>query len=338
MTKRFNSAFSTDGWLGLYIAGMLLNLVITVFSAPLSYFINTGDAKLNIMIFSIGIPFLRVFILVFFITAAYTKAISLFINTLSLDGKKFSTTLEHRSFFLFVLSNILISIFTLGIYVPWAYKAIVNKIAETTRYNDEGNFSFNSKASQLLSVVLASLFMIFVACIILVFSIGIVMKNRDFGMIFLLITFVLFFAILAIITFLQVYTIHWFCNIGFSSNEKKVTYSLNINIPSAILFYFGQTILLIITLGFYAGAYTLNVYEYFAMRIEERDEKEKTGRILFIKPLDKGAGFLLLQAILCVLTAGIYTPFAYVEYSKFFINNTYLETKEEQQLDASSSL
>ena len=93
------------------------------------------------------------------------------------------------------------------------------------------------------------------------------------------------------------------------------------------MFYIGQFILLTITFGLYSGAYLINLYEYFSSRIVEKQGDITTGRIVFRKPLDKGAGFLLLQVFLSFLTMNFYTPFAYVEYIKFFVNNTYLETK-----------
>ncbi len=336
MRKRFNTMFSTNGWFSLYLTGMVLNLVMSFATVPLPYLMVGSPAFSVLSLMNIGIAFVRALVLAFFISAAYTKAILLFINTLSLEGKRFSTKLEHKDFFLFVFANIIISIFTLGIYIPWAYKGIIDKLTNTIEYEGGGRFSFLSKASQLFLVVFISVVVIFVISTLLVISIALVASGVSiFGIIIVPISIVLFFAVLAVVVFLQVYTLNWYCNIGFASPNKDVTYSLNINIASAIVFYLGQTILLVITLGFYAGVYILSIYEYFASRIVEKKGDEQTGCILFVKPLNKGAGFLLLQAIFSILTAGIYTPFAYVEYAKFFVNNTYLDTKyeEEQQTE-----
>ena len=89
--------------------------------------------------------------------------------------------------------------------------------------------------------------------------------------------------------------------------------------------------LLVITFGLYIGAYMINIYDYFVSRIVEKTDGNITGNFRFVKPIGKGAGFLLGQVILSGLTIGFYSPFALVEYSKFFINNTYLDSIETEQ-------
>jgi len=328
MQKRFHTNFSTQGWLPFYLAAMFMNIVIGFIRTPFTFLI--GDPMV-IALISLGSLFVQSLIMSFLITAAYTKAILLLVNTLSCGDKNFSTKLDYNSFFALALANIILCIFTLGIYIPWAYKAIIDRLVNSIEYEGEGSFSFLSKASKLFLFFLVSIIIIFFLA--LLFTIAIVaianISNYILLLIFIPIIVLIFFAILAFALALQVFTINWIINISYNHSNKNVTYTLNIDIASAIMFYLGQSILLLITFGFYVGVYLISIYEYFVSRIVEKENDVITGHFMFKKPLNQGAGFIFIQVLVTVLTFGIYAPWAYVEYAKFFINNTYLETKDE---------
>ena len=330
MQKRFITMFNTQGWIGIYILGLVINWLMSLISAVISY--SLVEELDMIMMVKLAISILQIFITTSFYTIAYTKAIILFINKTFLEGKKVSTKLNLSSFFFFVLSNILVCFFTLGIYIPWAYKAIINKIADSIEGEDGGRFSFLSKASSLFSVFIISLVLIIITITLSILSFFVAIKFANvFSLALYLIGVVLFIGFLASAIAMQVFIINWCINISYTTPTKKKTYTLNVNMISAIFFYLGQVVLVVITLGFYMGAFLLNTYKYFVNKIEEKENGVQTGRLMFIQPLEKGAGFLLLQVILCVLTAGIYVPFAYAEYARFFINNTYLYINDEQK-------
>ncbi|MGP1414632.1 MAG: DUF898 family protein [Treponema sp.] len=328
-TERFNTNFTADGWMGLYMGAMLVNVFITVIRIPLSYIINDG-VGLGIIIASLSI--IQLFLMVFLMVAAYSKAILVFINTFSLDGKKFSTDLNYNSLFSVILANILLSILTLCIYLPWAYKAIIDKIVENIEYEGHKSFKFSSCASQLFSFIVVSIVVMFVLAFVLVLSFVVVFKYGGvMSVMFFPISIVLLIALITTVCAMQVFTINWAVNLKMASERKNATYSLNINISSAILFYLGQTMLLTVTFGFYIGAYMINIYEYFISRTVEKIDGNITGHLRFVKPIGRGAGFLLGQVILSSLTMGFYSPFALVEYSRFFINNTYLDMIEKEE-------
>ena len=327
--ERFNTNFSTDGWMGLYMGAMIVNIFANILRIPLPYIID--DALMSGVITAL-LSIIQMFLMLFLIVAAYSKAILSFINTLSLDSKKFSTSLDYNSLFSVIFSNILLSIFTIGIYLPWAYKAIIDKIVENVEYEGNKSFKFTSYASQLFSFIVVSIVIMFVLAFVLVLSFVVVYNfGGIISVMFFPIMIVLLIAFIATICAMQVFTINWAINLKMTSDSKNASYSLNINISSAILFFLGQMMLLAITFGFYIGAYMINIYEYFASRTVEKTGDDITGHLRFVKPMGKGAGFLLGQVILTYLTAGFYSPFALVEYSKFFINNTYLDTIEKKE-------
>jgi hypothetical protein len=330
--EKFTTNFTTDGWLGLYMGAMIVNILVSIIRIPLPYIINDGMMSgIITTLLSVG----QAFLMVFLIVAAYSKAIIVFINTLSLDGKRFSTNLDYNSIFSVMLANILLSIFTIGIYIPWGYKAIIDKIVENTEYEGNKCFKFSSYASQLFSFIVVSIVIMFILAFAIGLSIVIVVNYSGvIGIMIFPIMIVLFIAFFAVICAMQVFTINWAINLKIASDKKNATYTLNLNVSSAILFYLGQTMLLVITFGFYVGAYMMNIYDYFVSRTVEKTDGNITGHFRFVKPIAKGAGFLLGQVILTHLTAGFYSPFALVEYSKFFINNTYLDTiKTEEETE-----
>ena len=344
LEKKFNTNFSVKGWAILYFVAMGFNLAFNIASKPL---LNMFEHSYMMMIIiSHVLPIAQMLIVLIFSSIAYAKAILFFINTLSLDDNKFVVKMEENSFVTFVLSNIVICIVTLGIYIPWAYKAIVDKIVTNTEYAKGGRFSFRSKASKLFSYLIISCGSALLIAFLFIGAISIFMINEYKGakvMPFLFLkgvgTFLLtifssfvvtFFIIILLIAIVQVLIFKWFCNLSYTSQAKNRLYVMDINMKDAIFFTLGQIFLLCITIGFYSGAYMLNIYTYFSRYIVEKDGDKNTGALVFKKPADKGAGYLLLQVVLSIITVGFYTPFAWAS----FINNTYLSTEEDEKGDS----
>ena len=108
MQKRFMTMFDTQGWIGIYIVGIIFNWLISFVSTAIS-FVPNRDPDVYVMI-SLGISVLQIFITSFCYTMAYTQAVIVFINKTFLDGKKFSTSLRGTPFFFFVLVLFVFSI------------------------------------------------------------------------------------------------------------------------------------------------------------------------------------------------------------------------------------
>ena len=349
LEKKFNTNFSVKRWAILYFLAMGLNLAFNIGSKPLLKMLGHNSVMMIVVSYALSIA--QMLILLFFSSIAYAKAILFFINTLSLDDNKFAIKTEESSFVAFVLSNIVICIVTLGIYIPWAYKAIVDKIVTNTEYASNGRFSFRSKASTRFCFnIVCFLIALFVLGSIIggVAFIIAGMKNgrggssflfllKNIGILFLISLFALiivFFLVLLLFVIMRTFMLKWVGNLAYTSENKNRIYVMDINMKDAVLFTLGQTLLLCITIGFYSGAYMLNIYTYFSERIVEKDGDKNTGTLIFKKPADKGAGYLLLQVILSIITVGFYTPFAWVKYARFFINNTYLITEEDEAKDS----
>lgn len=328
MEKKFSTMFNAEGWFLYFVGAALINMFAGFVSTILPFLISNNLMATNLSFFiSLG----RGIIVIVLYALAYSEALLAFLNTLSLAEKKFAISIDSNSFLFFVLANVIISVVTLGLYAPWAVKAIIDKVLSNLKYEGEGSFSFRSKASSILGFLIIFIIVIFFLTLLLGGSFVVAMKySGSFALLALLFAVVLGLAFFAMIAFWQVFLFNWFCNVQYTSAKKNTTYTLDINIGNAVFFCLGQLILLIITLGFYVGVYQLNMYTYFCGRITEKEGNSIIGHMVFRKPNDKGATFLFLQAFLSVISFGIYTPFALVEYAKFFINNTYLQTKNEE--------
>jgi len=343
LEKRFDSKFSVTGWCILYFIAFAFLFVSTIFSAPLirmlTYNCSYDLAKLIGSLYSLicALGFLTLIFLAFY------KSFLFFINTLSLGGNKFSINIEENSFLIFVLSNILLSIVTIGLYAPWAYKAVTDKIIANTEYEGGGRFEFRSKAWDLF---LPALVCVGIALLIILVLTGInvfLIKGidssvsvsqvlmRGLGAIFFaFFTFIVsWFVNLLLSVIIQVIMLKWFCNLSYTSENKNRVYVMEIDMKEAVLFMLGQTLLFTITIGFYGGVYLLKVYAYFSSHIVEKDGDKITGRLVFKKQEELGALYLFLQLFLSGITLGIYGPFAIVACTKALINNIYLSTEED---------
>ena len=344
LEKRFDSKFGVAGWCILYFIAFAFLFVSAIFSTPLirmlTYNCSYDLAKMIGSLFSLicALGFLTLFLLAFY------KAFLFFINTLSLGGNKFSINIEENSFLIFVLSNILLSIVTIGIYAPWAYKAVTDKIIANTEYEGGGRFEFRSKAWDLF---LFTIVCVGIALLIIAVLAGInvfLIKGLDSGnvsvsqvlmrglgaILFAFFSFIVsWFVNLLLSVIIQVIMLKWFCNLSYTSETKNRVYVMEIDMKEAVLFMLGQTLLLTITIGFYAGVYLVKVYAYFSSHIVEKDGDKITGRLVFKKQEELGALYLFLQLFLTGITLGIYGPFALVACTKALINNIYLSTEED---------
>jgi uncharacterized membrane protein YjgN (DUF898 family) len=97
-----------------------------------------------------------------------------------------------------------------------------------------------------------------------------------------------------------------------------------------------QTFLSIITLGLYWPAQAIRTWNYFANRISwkrcipqgtEVDATDLIGRAGFDGSIKKGFFLLWTQALLCVITLGLYFPWAFARSAEYFIGDTFVETK-----------
>ena len=85
-----------------------------------------------------------------------------------------------------------------------------------------------------------------------------------------------------------------------------------------------QIVLSVITLGIYSPVASLRLYTYFLGKTVARNE---TSVKKFGYDLAPGDDFLFIwgQVLLCIITIGIYFPWAYCKISDYVLGKTYVE-------------
>jgi uncharacterized membrane protein YjgN (DUF898 family) len=114
------------------------------------------------------------------------------------------------------------------------------------------------------------------------------------------------------------YVIRWYFNISW----KEKTLEWNTEFWQSFFFLSGQLFLLLITLGIAWPVFAVRCWEYFAERTVIKEE----GRIRYSGCFNGATGkaFLLFwgQALLCLITLGVYSPWAWAKCFNFMMNAT----------------
>ena len=260
-------------------------------------------------------------------------AILFFMYKMTIEGVEFKEKVfrfggKFGEFIALFIGNLILTIITLGIYSPW-FITNVYKFFTRNATHDEHTFEFKGKGSDLFVIFLVALIipMIFVWGIVMIgaFAGGflkLLMQNQipEFSGLFIgLIIFAVVSLIVILICFMYYYY-KWFVNLshkGYDIQWKTEFW------PSAQQILI-QTLLSIITLGIYSPVGSLRLYKYFLEKTVARNE---TSVKKFGYDLTAGDDFLFIwgQVLLCIITLGIYFPWAYCKISNYVFCKTYVE-------------
>ena len=219
------------------------------------------------------------------------------------------------------LLGLFLSIITAGIYYPWYMTRITRYLVGETSYR-EAALQFEGKGGRLFVIVLLTLVLPVIAVSVLVA----VMTTRlgDISYAFYNPAQVLLFVLLALILlgFLSAYfygVYRWFF-----TNLRYMDHTLrwNTDFWSAVAYIWLQALLSLVTVGIYAPAAYIRLYRYFANRTVIDKAEQPSGRLAFEGPIGKGFGLLWGQGLLCLITAGIYIPWAVARVGKWYLSNT----------------
>ena len=260
-------------------------------------------------------------------------SIMFFIFKMTIDGieykeRTFAFVGKFGQFISLFISNFLLTVITLGIYGPWFYTKMYRFLAKNSKY-DEQNPEFKGKGSDLFVIILVTLIIpVCVAAGLLMISAFIggfinAVKNPDPSEMspLMWISFSGFFVVILLIMLSFTYYFYrWFINFTFKGYEIK----WNTQFWSSVNKIFIEVFLSLITLGIYAPLATLRLYKYFA---EKTVAKSETGEKHFGYDLEVGDDFLFIwgQLLLCLITLGIYFPWAYCKISSRIFGKTYVE-------------
>jgi uncharacterized membrane protein YjgN (DUF898 family) len=200
--------------------------------------------------------------------------------------------------------------------------------AKNATYHDQ-NFEFKGKGSDLFVIILVT----FIIPMLVVWSIVMIgafaegfMKaivHREMPeMNGLFIGFMIFAVVstILILVCLLYYFYKWIVNLSYKGYEIKWETEFWSSVKQILI----QIALSIITIGIYSPVGWLRLYKYFMEKTVARNENSLKK---FGYDLAAGDDFLFIwgQVLLCIITIGIYYPWAYCKISNYVMSKTYVE-------------
>jgi uncharacterized membrane protein YjgN (DUF898 family) len=317
MRNRFELALTGRDWwkpflgfwalfLALYVPMLLLQRWFPAQEKPLPYFLLTLVLLLGVTAIS------AVFTVVF---------LRIVMPRLSVGGRAFAFKGSIGKYLGMSLGRMALSIVTLMIYLPWYMRRVTAYLVSETSFDGTAP-EFRGRGGRLFVIMLLSLWLPVIAVSVAVgvvagLSIGATGVGAAAGVVPAVMAAVM---LLCMIPFAYL-TYKWYVNLAW----KDVVMIWKTTFWRSCLFILGQVLLTLVTAGIYGPAAFLRLYRYFAGRtVIERDGRE-TGRLGFDGSIGKGFGLLWGQGLLCLVTVGVYLPWAYARVGRWLLAATYHE-------------
>lgn len=269
-----------------------------------------------------GGPSKLFFIYLFFVLAmAYIFiffVVKLITQSVEYKGEKVSCDYHPGKYIGIIVSGLVLSIVTIGIYVPWFIRNMHRFFVHGATYNSH-KFSFKGEGGKLFLIITLTIFIPFLLVGIVLFSLlesKIDLQSQNFLPIYQLIVmfslvpnFYLVYKWMVDIRYKD-YLIRW--DTEFFPATGKIAFEL---------------LLAVITLGIYFPMAYLRLYRYFTEHTKSNVVNGQ--RILMGYDSDQLSDFLFMwgQILLTVVTLGIYYPWAFSRIAKRVLTQTFLTTE-----------
>lgn len=243
--------------------------------------------------------------------------LSTLVSAVSFNDEQFSWQGTFGKFMLVNLKGIFLSCLTLGIYAPWYTKNLTDYLAESIKYPGR-DITFNGKATKLLKYVFLS-FIIPLAVVVAIFMGIITSDPTNTGLV--VVGFIIYIVgLFATCSFYYFFVYKWWIN--FTFGEDAVT--LVADFKETVQFLLVQFLLIIVTFGIYTFAAEVKIFGYFTDRVVFTGPTGVGRNLRFNGDTKEGFFLLLGQTLLCMITFGIYMPWAYANIQNWFISNVEL--------------
>lgn len=237
------------------------------------------------------------------------------IQSVSYQNKRFICDYHIGEFAWIVLSGIIFSFFTFGIYFPWFIRNINRFFVNGTLYNTH-RFSFGGDGLKLFFVMTLTIITPFFLVGILLFSIfasKIDFQSQNFLLIYQLI--VMFSLVPNIFL-----TYKWMVNIQY----KAYSFKLESDFFSATAKIGLELLLAVVTLGIYFPMTYLRLYRYFVEHTSSNVVDGIRIRLGYDGDLLHDFFYLWGQILISVLTLGFYFPWAFSRIANRVFTQTYV--------------
>ena len=260
--------------------------------------------------------FLLVLLMIIAIIVFGFYMIELLIENIGYKDKIVDFTGTYKEFVRVILLGLLLSIITLGIYIPWFIRNIHRFIINNSSLNSS-DFSFQGKGGRLFVIFLLALIIPIFIITILMFKqfhqdgeYGIESPNSFLNRLIMILIMIPFYYLIN----------KWRVNI----NYKNYNISWETNFWDACGKIFLEVLLTAITFGLYYPLALLRLYKYFIERTVALSAENKK-RFGFDADYLNDFLFLWGQILLTIITLGIYYPWALSKVGSRILGKTYLE-------------
>jgi uncharacterized membrane protein YjgN (DUF898 family) len=255
---------------------------------------------------------LLMLLVMLFALGIYFYIVTIFIEHIRLGEKKVEFTSAFSSYLNIAIPGFLLSFVSLGIYMAWFVKDIVNFFTRSSQLDGEP-FQFHGEARRLFVILLASLFLpVLVMAMITIQLSPEVVESTWFKFVN---------QALSMIVLVPYMYLVWVWIMNFQHKDQYIY--LNTSFSESGLVILKELGLTIITLGIYFPMMYLRLYTHFAERtIVAKEGSYRT----FGYDLEAGDDFVFIwmQTLMCIGTLGIYVPWAFCKIGKRVLSKTYL--------------
>jgi len=258
--------------------------------------------------------------LAFVLAMAYTFVyymVKLMVQSFEYKGEKMLCHYHLGKYIGIIITGLVLSIVTVGIYIPWLIKNMHRFFTNGAWYNSH-KFSFKGKGGKLFLIMTLTIFIPFLLVGIVLFSIlesTIDLQSQNFLLIYqLIVMFSLVPNIYLILKWMvdfryKDYLIRW--DTEFFPATGKIALEL---------------VFAVITFGIYFPMAYIRLYRYFTEHTKSNIVNEK--QISLGYDGDSLSDFLFMwgQILLTVITLGFYYPWAFSRIAQRVLTQTFLET------------
>lgn len=321
MKHPFSFTLEGKDWSRLYLwywtPSLLLLILNLIRKEP-----PAGDsaAVLGNLFLSLAISFLTMLVQSYFTV----PVLRTWLPRLSVDGKAFSFAGDTNDYLLLNVKGFLLSVVTVGIYLPWYARNVLDFLARETSF--EGSSArFTGKPGRLLAWFLGVFFGALVATFLVVWGLVSLgsrtgLSGGEPGASSFAITAVTFGLVVLLVCPLVYLIYSWM--VQFTWNGRTVRWTTRFWPATATVLV--QVVLTVCTLGIWWPGAVLCLYRYFAARTVVEGEGTL---VRFSFEGKTGEGFLLLwgQALLTLVSLGFYGAWSGPKVTRWIAERTFAE-------------
>lgn len=240
------------------------------------------------------------------------------LEAVGFDREPIATNYDFGKYMKKVLWWSLLSTITLGIALPWYMTHLCRYFFAEASYRRRP-LGFHAKGMGLFAIIVLVYMLPIVALCFLMES-GVISIADAMALdrpTLILGSVVLLIALLLWMSFLVVVYVRWMVNMSCGEELLRSTLTLG----KGSLYVLGQLLLTVLTLGLYTPMMELRLMQYFA---EGVDVGEESRLGMSLRPWRDWL-YVWAQALLVLVTCGLYMPWYYTKILRRFIPRLYLE-------------